>query len=149
LTGDVDSSGTDPRGAGFPVAQACPDRAAPAGSSWSATPAERPGPGRRGLVASGAPSARQRRGFPERRGPGRVALAAGGRFRVVGPEALPAGGTVLAGRRGTRSSYRSRFRADRQAGIGAGRPRVATGVRRFLLANTRARRHGTTASAPV
>jgi hypothetical protein len=71
------------RCAGFPVAQACPDRAAPPGSRWSATPAERPGPGRRGLVASGAPSA-SRQGSPERRGPGQVALAAGGEIRVVG-----------------------------------------------------------------
>jgi hypothetical protein len=39
-------------------------------------------------------------GILERPGPGRVALAAGGRNRVVGPEALPAGGfssrTILA-----------------------------------------------------
>src|SRR5262249_12464692 len=37
--------------------------------------------------------ASRRQGFPECRGPGRVALAAGGRFRVVGAEPLPAGGT--------------------------------------------------------
>ena len=74
--------------AGFPVAQVSPGRAASAGSEWS-TSLERPGPGRRGLVASGAPSASRPRAFPERRGPGRVALAAGGRIRVVGPEALP------------------------------------------------------------
>jgi hypothetical protein len=34
-----------------------------------------------------------RPGIPERPGPGRAALAAGGWSRVVGPEALPAGGT--------------------------------------------------------
>jgi hypothetical protein len=72
---------------GFPVAQACPDWAAPTGSRWSATLAERPGPGRRGLVAFGASPAGRRPGFPQRRGPGRVALAAGGQFRVVGPVA--------------------------------------------------------------
>jgi len=82
--------------AGFPVAQVSPGRAASAGSEWS-TSLERPGPGRRGLVASGAPSASRPRAFPERRGPGRVALAAGGRIRVAGPEALPAGGAALAG----------------------------------------------------
>ena len=88
--------------AGFPVAQVSPDRAAPTGSRL-----ERPA-GRTtwtrwarsgGLwCAIGERSA----GFPERRGPGQVALAAGGRIRVVGPEALPAGGTVRVGRRGTR-----------------------------------------------
>jgi len=51
---------------GFPVAQACPDRAAPAWSRWSAPPDERPGPGRRGLVASGARRvASGGRGIPE------------------------------------------------------------------------------------
>src|SRR5205823_715795 len=34
-------------------------------------------------------------GIPERPGPGREALAAGGRLRVVGPEALPAGGVIV------------------------------------------------------
>jgi RimJ/RimL family protein N-acetyltransferase len=81
---------------GFPVAQACPDRAAPTGSRWSALPDERPGPGRRGLMASGASPAARRPGFPERRGPGRAALAAGGQLRVLGPEALAAGGSALA-----------------------------------------------------
>jgi hypothetical protein len=38
-------------------------------------------------------SGRLSAGIPERPGPGRAALAAGGRLRVVGPEALPAGGT--------------------------------------------------------
>jgi hypothetical protein len=33
-------------------------------------------------------------GIPEQPGPGRVALAAGGWIRVVGPEALPAGGSL-------------------------------------------------------
>jgi hypothetical protein len=42
------------------------------------TLAERPAPGRRGLMASGASPAGRRQDFPERRGPGRVALAAGG-----------------------------------------------------------------------
>jgi hypothetical protein len=84
--------GRSARTVGFPVAQACPDRATPIGSRWSATLAERPGPGRRGLLASGASPASRRHGFPARRGPGRAALAAGGRIRIVGPEALPAGG---------------------------------------------------------
>jgi len=61
---------------------------------------ERPGPGGRGLVAFGARrvAMRRRPGIPECPGPGRVALVAEGRIRVVGPEALPAGGTVLASR---------------------------------------------------
>jgi hypothetical protein len=42
--------------------------------------------------AAGSPGA----GIPKRPGPGRVALAAGGYSRVVGPEALPAGGRVVA-----------------------------------------------------
>src|SRR6266498_5619806 len=37
-----------------PVAQVSPDRAALAWSRWSAPPDVRPGPGERGLVASGA-----------------------------------------------------------------------------------------------
>jgi hypothetical protein len=41
-------------GALLPFAQARPDRAAPAGSRWSAPRRVRPGPGRRGLVALGA-----------------------------------------------------------------------------------------------
>jgi hypothetical protein len=35
--------------------------------------------------------------FPERRGPGRVAPAAGGRIRVLGPQALAAGGIAVPG----------------------------------------------------
>jgi hypothetical protein len=58
---------------------------------------ERPGPGGRGLVAFGArwAAASWRPCFQSARVPGRVALAAGGQFRVVGPEALPAGGLLL------------------------------------------------------
>src|SRR5262249_10353819 len=37
-------------------------------------------------------------GIPECPGPGRVALAAGGWIRVVGPQTLPAGGVVLVSR---------------------------------------------------
>ena len=43
--------------------------------------------------AAGSPRAEA--GIPERPGPGRDALAAGGHPRVVGPEALPAGGTLV------------------------------------------------------
>ncbi len=103
-------------GAGFPVAQVLPDQAAPGRSRWSAPPDERPGPAGRGLVAFGASLVSRRRSFPERRGPGRVALAAGGVIRVVGPEALPAGGkrrlSERAGcsRGSTRQAARSRRR---------------------------------------
>src|SRR6266508_2974124 len=58
---------------GVPVAQVSPDRAAPAASRWSAPPDVRPGPGWRGLVASGAPSASS----PGRRRPGPVRRAGG------------------------------------------------------------------------
>jgi hypothetical protein len=47
-------------------------------------------------------------GIPERPGPGRVALAAGGYPRVVGPEALPAGGIVVR-RDGARGPPRQRL----------------------------------------
>jgi len=59
---------------------------------------ERPGPGGRGLVAFGArrAAASWRPCFQGARVPGRVALAAGGPYRVRGPEALPAGGVVVA-----------------------------------------------------
>jgi hypothetical protein len=61
----------------YPVAQACPDRAAPTGSRWSAPLADRPGPGRRGLMASGASPVSERRpvGYPER--PARLEVAKG------------------------------------------------------------------------
>jgi len=82
--------------AGFPVAQARPCRAASTRSRRSTlTGWTRSGSLR--CVTGDQPPA-----FPERRGPGRVALAAGGRIRVVGREALPAGGTVLVRRRGAR-----------------------------------------------
>src|SRR5262249_44286387 len=101
---------------GFPVAQACPDRAAPTGSRWSALPEERPGPGRRGLMASGASPASRQQGFPEGRGPGRVALAAGGRNRVLGPETLAAGGTHEPSRTaaGDSTTYSDRVDASRR-----------------------------------
>ncbi len=51
--------------------------------------------------ASGAPPGEQSAGFPERRGPRRVALAAGGRIRVVPPEALPPERRVSCGDRPT------------------------------------------------
>jgi predicted kinase len=63
--------------------------------------------------------------FPEGRGPGRVALAAGGRLRVVGPEALPAGGTALAGRISDRRWACLRWVAGPGvSGIGTGRRAV-------------------------
>jgi len=60
---------------GYPVAQACPGRAAPTGSRWSAPLDDRPGPGWRGLMASGASPVSERRpvGYPER--PARLEVA--------------------------------------------------------------------------
>ena len=77
---------------GHPVAQASLSLAAPAGARWSTprltdlAPAGAVWQPPVRDVSSGHPAS------PSRPGPGRVALAAGGPFRVVGPEALPAGG---------------------------------------------------------
>jgi hypothetical protein len=50
-----------------------------------------------GCLRCAAGSPRAEAGIPERPGPGRDALAAGGHLRVVGPEALPAENTIVRG----------------------------------------------------
>jgi hypothetical protein len=62
-----------------------------------------------GCLRCAAGSPRAEVGIPERPGPGREALAAGGGVRVGGPEALPAGGRIV--RRPARPAKRGRSRS--------------------------------------
>jgi hypothetical protein len=75
-------------------------------------------------------------GIPERPSPGRVALAAGGRPRVVRPEALPAGGKIV--RSPARVANLGRSRSPPQCMptdelIASGYPQVSTVMILLLL----------------
>src|SRR3954451_25338634 len=87
-----------------PVAQASLGRTARARSRWSAPPDGTTWTGqvRYGYLRWTTGRGELAGGIPDRPGPGRAALAAGGPIRVVGPEAPPAGGYLSAYARSSR-----------------------------------------------